>query len=1158
MKSQQRLVAALATALVLAFPAPPVRGQSPHPCGAVPTSPPSQSWSFIGPTAIINGQTDNGRTTVNGRINSVAVNPHTPDSDVWVATAGGGVWHLLRGGQGDVLFQQWTPMTDDQESLATGALALDSCTIDRCATVWAGGGENSIRRDTQYGAGVLRGRWNVDTLDYDWAQLGAEHFRFGSISALVLDPSTPDNDQKTVYVGLTSGVTADATHSTVTTHPAGAYGIWKSTDAGASWSLVFSLAGARAGDLEIDPQDPQTLYASFERQGLWRSTDGGMTWETMVNGIPTEFVDHASWPELAVHRPSASAPAVLYVTMVGEGGCPPPHSHVPPHGCNPALFRSDDGGDSWQMMLDKGEDLATYETYLRALAIHPSDPQKLWFGGLGFNQSENGGADWTTHYGAHPDHHDIEIWEDPTSPTGVRMYVVGDGGIYLTDGAGNWDDSPQDGLGVTLFQSISATPHSEHLIGGLQDNGTNYYWVNHLVWDHINDGAAASTIMDSDDPSTFYDVYIGNAPRRCTDAPFGCDYDWPEIKSGIGGGAVAFYPPLIEDPTAIPGPQHPLYFGNQTVRHSVDDGSSWSGISSVSLAKPTGPDVPPPPFFKDINSTNVMTAIAPAPTDPAWLYIGFYDGRIWRTANADQNPPTWTRVDGNSLPDRPVTSIAVHPIDREEVYVAFNGFGEHSVYRSLDAGGTWQAWDQTIDASTVLAERPANRLAIEPVPPYRAWLGTDACVYSRPTGSAAGWQYAGQGMPNVAVYDFAIDPDRERIYAGTHGRGVWKRDLGDADTGLVKIFNYEKCCAFWIDTGDPPGPPLHDPAAYVAVSAVALEPDAACTLRLERLDGSVCAEAEVDADGGSLRTDEHGALVADKEGFYTGKPAAWACYDGLCAGDVPVDDCDVASVTVTCGGSETRSDAVAPKVTADPGSALLALTPTLAPGTRGVRSEGRLALTPSLATAGEAGKALCTVEVAFDETTAPAALLEDLARAVERDGDCIVAGVTAEVLAPEPSEGEDAGLGEPALRLRGASLEGSQLVPAITDALGARVELRGLGLPQHGQPVAPRLSLSAPEGAAGGILRVTEVTPFGRCTMAVETGRGEDETTIAERLQARFLAPPDEDPEAAVGCPNRRNLRDAARRGASLQFPLAHGLIVETDDPGLSFRLDSQ
>ena len=138
---------------------------------------------------------------------------------------------------------------------------------------------------------------------------------------------------------------------------------------------------------------------------------------------------------------------------------------------------------------------------------------------------------------------------------------------------------------------------------------------------------------------------------------------------------------------------------------------------------------------------------------------------------------------------------------------------------------------------------------------------------------------------------------------------------------------------------------------------------------------------------------------------------------------------------------------------------------------------------------------------------------------------------------------------------------GSQLVPAITRATGARVDLRAMGLPLNAQPVPPRLTLSTPEGSLGGVLRVTEVTKLGRCTFEVPTERGDDAATIAKRLAARFLMPPERDP-GGIGtpstCPNHRNPRDVVRAAAALQFPLAHGLEVETTDPGLFVRVDSR
>ena len=268
------------------------------------------------------------------------------------------------------------------------------------------------------------------------------------------------------------------------------------------------------------------------------------------------------------------------------------------------MFRSDDGGDSWIKVLDKNINLNTYETYLRALAIHPTDPDTLWFGGVTLRRSDDGGATWSNLYHLHPDHHGLYVWSDSASPTGVGVYVAGDGGLYVGDGTNAWDDSLQDGLGVALFQSISTTPGSDTVIGGLQDNGTNYA-VGFLAWDHINDGDAASTIIDSNGPSTFYDVYIGNRARRCTSAPYGCGYNWPAINAGLGG-PVAWYPPFLEDPTALPAnpnpllppAEYPLYFGNQIVNRSINNGSTWGPLSGIALAQPIGPDVDVPLLFR--------------------------------------------------------------------------------------------------------------------------------------------------------------------------------------------------------------------------------------------------------------------------------------------------------------------------------------------------------------------------------------------------------------------------------------------------------------------------------------------------------------------------------------------------------------------------------
>src|ERR1700730_7918344 len=137
--------------------------------GAQPIVVTPPHWSPLGPTLINNGQAWPGRIPVTGRINVVAPNPQNILADIWVGSATGGVWHgSLRPDN------FWEPVTDDQPSLAVGAIKLDSCGPVRCQTGWVGTGEDSIRRDTQYGRGVLRGKW--DGSKYVWKLLGESHF----------------------------------------------------------------------------------------------------------------------------------------------------------------------------------------------------------------------------------------------------------------------------------------------------------------------------------------------------------------------------------------------------------------------------------------------------------------------------------------------------------------------------------------------------------------------------------------------------------------------------------------------------------------------------------------------------------------------------------------------------------------------------------------------------------------------------------------------------------------------------------------------------------------------------------------------------------------------------------------------------------------------
>ena len=249
-------------------------------------SPPSRAaiegdtWLPIGP-APIDGFFAGG---VSGRASAIAVNPENPD-DVWIGTADGGVWHSLDSGV------NWEPMSDREAALSIGAIALQDCNSESCSTIYAGTGENAIRRDTYYGGGLLIGSvsGDVEFPSFGWVLRKGDPFDFthGSINDVVVDPTTSGSETR-IFVTLSSGVTVSATEATLTApNPNGGFGLYKSEDRGVSWSklTVSGQAGAKPSDLEMAPDDEDILYAGFLGRGAFKSTDNGDTWCPLNEGI---------------------------------------------------------------------------------------------------------------------------------------------------------------------------------------------------------------------------------------------------------------------------------------------------------------------------------------------------------------------------------------------------------------------------------------------------------------------------------------------------------------------------------------------------------------------------------------------------------------------------------------------------------------------------------------------------------------------------------------------------------------------------------------------------------------------------------------------------------------------------------------------------------
>ena len=232
------------------------------------------TWTPIGPTQIISGS-----LSATGRLTAIAVHP-TNSSIIYVGGAQGGVWKTTNGGT------SWSPVTDTQCSLAMGGLAIDPVNPN---IVYAGTGEQHFAQDSYYGCGVLRS----DDGGATWTQLGGSIFDTNTggakIARMVIDPRTAGSTTTTTVLAASN------------------YGLYRSTNSGASWTEVLNTV---ATDIVVDAStNPTTMYVGGSLttiRGVHKSTDGGATWTKLTSILPTETL----WRVNLAIAPSAPRPSM--------------------------------------------------------------------------------------------------------------------------------------------------------------------------------------------------------------------------------------------------------------------------------------------------------------------------------------------------------------------------------------------------------------------------------------------------------------------------------------------------------------------------------------------------------------------------------------------------------------------------------------------------------------------------------------------------------------------------------------------------------------------------------------------------------------------------------------------------------------------------------
>jgi hypothetical protein len=623
---------------------------------------------------------------------------------MFVGSASGGLFESLDAGA------SWTPVDDNLPTLAIGAIAWDP---NDANIVYLGTGEGNNNADAVFGVGVLKSTdggltWAPFGTGMDW-QIGDGK----AVNKLVINPT---ND--TIIAATTAGIMRYTG------------GVWTQTMAGVFTGLVHH------------PTDPNTWYCALGRSqqsasnGVYQSLDDGLTWTKQTNGLPTP---HGRL-DIAM---CTSQPLVLYAGIANGNGT------------MLGIYKTVDGGAVWSLAYNASNHYASQGWYDLIIGVDPTNPNKVYSGGLDLWTSTNGGTSFTqrTHWNANPgnpqyvhaDQHGFAF--HPNNP--AHVYAACDGGLFESlDSGVNWQEI-STGLTTMQFYDIDvAQTNLTTAAGGTQDNGSNVY-SGTTNWERALGGDGFHCNIDYAKPDTMYmEIYYGDHYRT-----YNGGATFTRINNGFSGEDGDWDTPVHIDynDTSI------LYTSHRKIYKTTNRGTAW--VSKTAILPGSG------------------RTIAQSMSNVNYIYCGYNAVRnIHRSTDRGE---TWTQVTATGLPNRALTRLRVHPTIPTTVYATYSGFSTPNVWKSTDAGDTWTSIGGNLPAL------PVNAIEIDPEDPNVIYVGTDLGVW-RTEDAGVSWLPYGQGLPNVVVADLRIQRAGRILAAGTYGRGLWEIPLTAAGASAVQ------------------------------------------------------------------------------------------------------------------------------------------------------------------------------------------------------------------------------------------------------------------------------------------------------------------------------------------------------------------------------------
>lgn len=776
--------------------------------------------------------TNIGPTIMSGRVADIAVDPADP-THFYVGYASGGLWETKDNGI------SFTPLFDDQAVMTIGAIDVNWAKN----TIYVGTGEVNSSRSSYAGNGIYRSTDGGSS----WTHLGLdETHHIGQILVDQQDPAivwvaalghlygtnpergvfkTTDGGKtwnKTLFVDDKTGAVdlirdprkPNELFAATWERQRWAWdfkesgpgsGVWHSKDAGKTWSRISTAAagfptgegGGRIGlAVSYDNKGKRHLYAGIDNyfrksaEELDDDDDDLLTKEELRNMDKSVFADLKDYQVEDFLRSngfdrSLNAKSIKAKVAGDEVTTAQLVEYLedansllfdtPVKGFE--LYHSTNDGKKWTRTHDDylPSIYNTYGYYFGTISVHPEDPSTIYAMGVPIAKSTDGGKTWGGANGdnVHADHH--HLWINPDRPD--HLINGNDGGVNISyDGGKNWIKCNAPPLGQFYDVAVDDHPDGYRVYGGLQDNGTwrgpgNYEaspgWMQDGEYPYkaLFGGDGMQVQVDPRDNETVYVGFQYGNYFRLNPKAGTRSFITPKHELGERPYRWNWQSPILISP------HQPdiFYLGSNFLHRSFKQGEDMEIIS---------PDLTHGGKKGDV-AYGTLTTIDESPLQFGLLYTGSDDGKIHRSTDAGT---TWKRLDEQLPQDLWVTNVSAGKHDKNVLYATLNGYRNDDfsayVYRSEDMGDTWTriGTDLPAEAVNVILEDAKNERLL--------FVGTDHGLY---VSMDRGEKFVAMhgGLPAVAVHALAIQEKAGDLIVGTHGRSLYKANIGLLRTAAV-------------------------------------------------------------------------------------------------------------------------------------------------------------------------------------------------------------------------------------------------------------------------------------------------------------------------------------------------------------------------------------